>query len=73
MSRIKLICNYNYHQFIGWSLYEKAVVNLGHISNVCFQVSPQIAYPVGCVVTLVAFVRLFSTVRFQMSHQITCL
>jgi len=35
--------------------------------NVCFQMFPQIACLWGCKVTLVAFVWLFSTVRFQMS------
>ena len=34
--------------------------------NVCYQMFPQIACLWGCKVTLVAFVWLFSTVRFQM-------
>ena len=37
--------------------------------TVCYQLSPQIAFPRGCVVTLVAFVWLFSSVCFQMSFQ----
>ena len=36
----------------------------------CFQMSPQIAFLNGCIVTLVAFVWLFSTVSHQMSPQI---
>ena len=40
---------------------------------VCFQMSPQIACIRGCIVTLVAFVWLFSTVRHQMFLQIGCL
>ena len=35
--------------------------------------SPQMAWLSWCIVTLVAFVWLFSTVRFQMSLQIICL
>ena len=38
-----------------------------------FQMCPQITCLRGCIVTLVAFVWLFSTVRFQMSLQIACL
>ena len=42
-------------------------------SSVCFQMSPQIACLRKGKVTLVAFVRRFSTVRFQMFPQIACM
>ena len=37
-----------------------------------FQMCPQMAWPRGCKVTQVAFVRLFSIVLFQRSPQIAC-
>ena len=40
---------------------------------VFFLVYPQIPCLIGGIVTLVAFVRLFSTVCFQMSFQIACM
>ena len=40
---------------------------------VSFQVSPQIAWIRRCIITLVAFVRLFSFVHFQMCPQSTCI
>ena len=43
------------------------------VSTVCFQMSPQMACPRECIVTLVAFVWLFSSVCCQMCPQITCL
>ena len=40
--------------------------------HVRLHMSPQIACCIGCIVTLVAFVCLFSTVHFQMCPQIAC-
>ena len=43
-----------------------------HFQNflaVCFHMSPQIACLRGCIITFIAFVQLFSTVRFQMCPQ----
>ena len=39
----------------------------------CFQMSTQITCPRGCIITLVAFLCLFSTVHFQICPQIVCL
>ena len=47
-----------------------------HLFKFCpvrFQMCPQITCQGGCIITLIAFVRLFSTVCFQMSPQMTCL
>ena len=41
--------------------------------TVCFQMCPQIACIRGCIVTLVASIRLFSSVCFQMCSQMACL
>ena len=43
------------------------------VSTVCFQMSPQVVSPRGCIITLVAFICLFSTVHFQMCPEIACL
>ena len=42
-------------------------------TTVCFQMFPQIACAIWGIVTLVAFVWLFSTVRYKMCPQIACL
>ena len=48
-------------------------LHLFAFSPMCFfQLFPQIACQRGCIVTLVAFVWLFSTVCFQMFPQIVC-
>ena len=47
--------------------------SLWHFFTVCFQMFPHIPYLNICVVTLVAFVQLFSTVRFQMCPQSACI
>ena len=44
-----------------------------HCGHVGFQMCPQMACLRSCIVTLVAFVWLFSTVCFQMNPQIACL
>ena len=44
-----------------------------NILDVFFLVFRQIAYPKGCIVTLIAFVWLFPTVHFQMLPQIAYL
>ena len=58
-------------------LYKRMYSYIGCIfcpfSTVCFQMFPQIVCQRGCVVSLVAYVRLFSTLYYQMSSQPTCL
>ena len=50
-----------------------ALYALHFFPHVCFYVSPQIPCFGGSETTLVAFVRLFSSVSFHMGSQITCL
>ena len=48
-------------------------LHLFDISTVCFQMSKQSAFIRGCIITLIAPVQLFSTMRFQMFPQMACL
>ena len=66
--KIKLCC---------FHIESLAAIKLNHLMflsnfNMSLHVFPQMVCPWGCIVTLVASIRLFSTVCFQMCPQIAC-
>ena len=64
--------DYPYHKVDNYVLF-RFERKLDCTKNVRFQMFPQIACPRKSIVTLFAFVWLFSTVNFQMCPQSTCM
>ena len=67
--RVKANVPINKINFLTFTFY----IYFAKLSNMSFHMSWKIFCPRGCIVTLAAFVWLFSTVRFQMCPQMACL
>ena len=67
--RVKANVPINKINFLTFTFY----IYFAKLSNMSFHMSWKIFCPRGCIVTLVAFVWLFSAVHFKMRHQMACM